>query len=77
MHVVDTLKYFLNSVSPFGTEADMRMICLLLLGVLRTKDGLSLIIVQNKRDIAVIGLNFAGAGGRKKGAKYKIEVSRS
>jgi len=73
MRVVDTLKYFLNLVSPFGTEADVSMIWLLLLGVLKTKDDLSLSIVRKRVDIAVIGLNFAGASGVGK----KVQKTRS
>ena len=60
---VNTLKHFLNSVSPVGSKANARTICLSLLGVHSTKDGSSLSIVQRRFFMAAIGLNFKGAGG--------------
>ncbi len=63
LRVVDTLKNFLNSFLPVGITANMRLICLLLAAVRRTKDGLSLSIAQKSCFIATIGLNFAGAIG--------------
>ncbi len=69
-------KYFLNSISRFGTEADARMICLSLLGVLKTKDGSSLSSVRNRVFIAFIGLNLAGTGGVGKKAQNTRLKSR-
>ncbi len=61
--VVDTLKNFLKVFSPIGIDSEESTICLLLLLVQSTKDGLSLSIMQNKFFMATIGLNFAGAVG--------------
>jgi len=63
MRVVDTLKNFLKAVSPIRIDAEVSTICLLLLLVQSTKDGLSLSIVRNKFFMVTIGLNFAGAAG--------------
>jgi len=72
---VATLKYFLNLVSPVGSESNARMICLSLVGICRTKDGLSLIIMRKSQVIAWIGLNFVLAIG---GGKYaRIVRSKS
>ncbi len=74
--VVDTLKNFLNSVLPIGRRADMISICSALLGVQRTKDGLSLIIVLKSWFIAPMGLNFVGAMGVGKKARNVRSKSR-
>jgi len=70
-----TLKYFLNSDSFDGREADARTICLSLLGVLRTKDGSSLSNVRRSLPITRMGLNFVGATGE--GKKARIVRSKS
>jgi len=59
---------FLNSFSSFGIDANLSMICLSLDAVRRTKDDLSLSIVQNSCFIALIGLNFIGVVGIGKNA---------
>jgi len=63
LHAVDILKYFLNLVSPVGSKAKARTICLLLFSVHSTKDSLSFNIIRKSRFIARIGLNFALAKG--------------
>jgi len=72
----DTLKNFLKLASRVGSEADVRMICWSLLGVCRTKDGSSLIIVLRSEFIAWIGLNFVGAIGVGKNARSVRSNSR-
>jgi len=76
LRAVDTLKYFLNSVSPCGSELDARMSCLSLLGVRSTKDGSSWSIARNSRVIALIGLNFAVVVGGGKNARIVRSNSR-
>ncbi len=63
LRVIDTLKNFLNLVSPDGIDADASTICLSLRGVRRTKDDLSLVITLNSCFMAVIGFSFVGAVG--------------
>jgi len=60
---VDTLKNFLNLVSPDGIEPEASTIGLLLQGVWMTKDSSSLIIVLKSCFMAVMGFSFVGAIG--------------
>jgi len=56
--VTYTLQYFLNAASPVGSGWFVRMIWLSLLGIRRTRDGLSFNMIWKSWFIAVIGLNF-------------------
>jgi len=73
MHVIETLKYFLNSFSPDGSEDNARMIWLLLVGVQITKDGSSFIMIQKSCFITTIRLNLASTIGVRK----KVQKMRS
>jgi len=69
IRVVDTLKNFLNSVSPVGIIVEASSICLLLATFQRTKNDSSLSITQKRFFIAVTELSFAGAIGVGKKAR--------
>jgi len=55
MQVVDTLKNFLNLVLPVAIDANSSTMCLLLLEVQKTKDGLSLSITQKSCSLQLPG----------------------
>ena len=65
----------LNAFSPTGSGIVANTICWSLRGVLRTKDGSSLIMIRRRCCIALVGLNFAGAVGT--GKKARITRSKS
>jgi len=68
MHVVETLKNFLNVVLPSGIDTNLSTICSSLAGVQMTKEGSSLSIIQKRFSMVMIGLNFAGGRGVRKDA---------
>jgi len=72
---VETLKNCLNAFSPVGSDDVASSICLSLVGIHRTKDGLSLSMVWRRWCIALVGLNFVGAIGV--GKKARIARSKS
>jgi len=67
------LKNGLKAFSLDGSISEASTICLLLVGVQRTKDGSSLIIVRMSCCMALMGLNFIGA----KGVGKKAQIMRS
>ena len=72
---METLKNCLNAFSPVGSGNVASSICLLLVGIHRTKDGSSLSMVWRRWCIALVGLNFVGAVGI--GKKAQIARSKS